>query len=66
MAFFSRLAQAARPETEQTFCWWETGATYEQRYRVGEHWYSLRPDALADYRIGQQHLRFWLEWIGEP
>jgi hypothetical protein len=29
---------------------------------VGERWYNLRPDALAQYRVGQQHLRFWLEW----
>lgn len=34
----------------------------ERRYRVGEHWYNLRPDARAEYRIGQQRLRFWLEW----
>ena len=34
----------------------------ERRYRMGEHWYNLRPDALAGYRIGQRHLRFWLEW----
>jgi hypothetical protein len=34
----------------------------ERRYRVGEQWYNFRPDARASYRIGQQHLRFWLEW----
>ncbi len=34
----------------------------ERRYRVGERWYNLRPDALAEYRVRQQHLRFWLEW----
>ena len=34
----------------------------ERRYRVGEQWYNLRPDALAEYRMGQQHMRFWLEW----
>ena len=34
----------------------------ERRYRVGEQWYNFRPDALADYSIGQQHLHFWLEW----
>lgn len=34
----------------------------ERRYHVGEQWYNLRPDALAEYRVGQQHLRFWLEW----
>ena len=34
----------------------------ERRYRVGEQWYNLRPDALAEYRVGQQQMRFWLEW----
>jgi hypothetical protein len=34
----------------------------ERRYRLGEQWYNLRPDALAEYRVGQQYLRFWLEW----
>jgi len=29
---------------------------------VGEQWYNLRPDALAEYRVGQEHRRFWLEW----
>ncbi len=43
-------------------CWWETGVVCERRYQVGEQWYNLRPDALAEYRIGSQHFRFWLEW----
>ena len=34
----------------------------ERRYWFGEQWYNLRPDALAEYRVGQQYLRFWLEW----
>jgi hypothetical protein len=34
----------------------------ERRYRVGELWYNLRPDALAEYRLGPQQMRFWLEW----
>ena len=34
----------------------------ERRYQVGEQWYNLKPDALAAYRLGQQHFRFWLEW----
>ena len=34
----------------------------ERRYRVGEQWYNLRPDALAEYRVGQQQVSFWLEW----
>jgi hypothetical protein len=34
----------------------------ERRYRVGEQWYDLRPDALAEFRVGQRQLHFWLEW----
>ena len=34
----------------------------ERRYRIGEQWYNVRPDALAEYRIGMMHVRFWLEW----
>jgi hypothetical protein len=34
----------------------------ERRYQLGEQWYNLRPDALAEYRMGQQCMRFWLEW----
>ena len=34
----------------------------ERRYQVGEHWYNLRPDALAEYRIGRRQFCFWLEW----
>ena len=49
-------------EAGHELCWWETGATCERRYRVGEQWYNLRPDALAEYSIGQRRLRFWLEW----
>ena len=60
--FFASLAQAARQEPGQALCWWETGAMCERRYRVGEQWYNLRPDALAEYRVGSQQIRFWLEW----
>jgi len=60
--FFARLGQAARREAGQALCWWETGAMCERRYRVGEQWYNLRPDALAHYRIGREQMRFWLEW----
>jgi Replication-relaxation len=60
--FFARLAQAARQESGQELCWWETGPACERRYRVLEQWYNLRPDALASYRVGQQQRRFWLEW----
>ena len=34
----------------------------ERRYRVGEQWYNLRPDALAECCVGSQQMRFWLEW----
>jgi predicted transcriptional regulator len=60
--FFSSLAKAARRAQGQELCWWETGSVCERRYQVGEQWYNLRPDALAEYRIGQQFTRFWLEW----
>ncbi len=60
--FFACLAQAAREQPDQSRCWWETGATFERHYRVGEQRYNLRPDALAEYRVGQRPLRFWLEW----
>jgi hypothetical protein len=60
--FFTSLALAARQESEHLLCWWETGHVCERRYRVGELWYNLKPDALTEYRIGQQHMRFWLEW----
>ncbi len=60
--FFTRLAQDARREAGQVLYWWETGAQCERRYRVNQQWYNLRPDALAEYRLGVQHMRFWLEW----
>ncbi|GAC1477704.1 MAG: hypothetical protein NVS2B12_32090 [Ktedonobacteraceae bacterium] len=60
--FFTRLTQAAQREMGQTLCWWETGPACERRYRVHEQWYNLRPDAQAAYRVGQQQMRFWLEW----
>ncbi len=61
-SFFASLTQAARREPGQELCWWETGAVCERRYQVGEQWYNLRPDALAEYRVGSQQARFWLEW----
>jgi hypothetical protein len=61
-SFFASLTQAARREPGQELCWWETGAVCERRYRVGEQWYNLRPDALAEYRVGRQQMRLWLEW----
>ena len=59
--FFARLVQAASREAGHELCWWETGPLRERCYRVGEQWYNLRPDALAAYRVGSQHFRFWLE-----
>jgi len=47
---------------EHALCWWETGSVCEQRYSVGEQWYNLRPDALVEYYVGSQRMRFWLEW----
>ena len=61
-SFFTALAQAAKQQPEQELCWWETGALCERRYRRGEHWHNLRPDALAAYRVGQKLVHFWLEW----
>lgn len=60
--FFAGLAKIAKQHPEQMLRWWETGAACERRYRVGEQWYNLRPDALAEYRVGQLQVRFWLEW----
>jgi len=60
--FFARLALVARQDPGQALCWWETGPVCERRYRVGEQWFNLRPDALAEYRVGTQRMRFWLEW----
>jgi hypothetical protein len=53
---------ATRQATEHALCWWETAVKCERHYRVGEQWYNLRPDAMAEYRMGQQKMRFWLEW----
>ena len=60
--FFASLAEAACEHADHRLCWWETGARCERRYHVGEQWYNLRPDALAEYRVGQRPLHFWLEW----
>ena len=61
-SFFALLAQAARQEPKHVLSWWETGPVCERHYRVSEQWYNLRPDALAEYRVGQPQMRFWLEW----
>jgi hypothetical protein len=62
--FFASLSQAASKERgqEQALLWWETGATCERRYCVHDRWYNLKPDALAEYQMGEQRYRFWLEW----
>jgi hypothetical protein len=61
-SFFANLIQAARREPEQALCWWETGPVCERRYQLQELWYNLRPDALSEYRVGSQRMRFRLEW----
>lgn len=43
--FFATLAQLSRQQPGQALCWWETGAACERRYRVGDQWHNLRPDA---------------------
>jgi hypothetical protein len=60
--FFATLAESSQRVPGYVLCWWETGARCERRYQVGEQWYNLRPDALAEYCVGQQQFRFWLEW----
>lgn len=60
--FFAHVAQATRMEADHELCWLETGRVCERRYRVGEQWYNFRPDAQAEYRMGQRPIRFWLEW----
>ncbi len=61
-SFFANLTQAARQDPGQALCWWETGSVCERRYQVHEQWYNLRPDALAECRVGSQQIHFWLEW----
>jgi hypothetical protein len=61
-AIIERFGALMRKEREQALCWWETGTVCERRYRVHDQWYNLRPDALAEYRVGSQRMRFWLEW----
>jgi len=56
--FFAGLAQMARQQPEQVLRWWETSAKCERRYKVGEQWYNLRPDALAKYQVRSQQVRF--------
>jgi Replication-relaxation len=64
--FFASLSLAARQESilqgEHQLLWWETGLACERRYRDHGHWHNLRPDALAEYQVGEQSVRFWLEW----
>ena len=65
--FFAALSQAAEQERmrgpqEHALLWWETGAACERRYSVQDRWYNLKPDALAEYQVGAQRMRFWLEW----
>jgi hypothetical protein len=50
--FFTRLTQATRREPGLELCWWETGPVCEGRYRVGEQWYNLMPDAALGISSG--------------
>jgi hypothetical protein len=50
----------ARGEPGHELCWWQMGSVCERRYRMGEQWYNLM--RLSEYRVGQQQIRFWLEW----
>ncbi len=63
---FASLSQTAIEQQAQgndyRSLWWETGATCERRYRDHDHWHNLRPDALAEYRVGSQQVHFWLVW----
>jgi DNA-binding MarR family transcriptional regulator len=64
--FFASLAQAATKERTQghdhRLLWWETGSACEHRYRDHDRWHNLRPDAFAEYQVGERRVRFWLEW----
>jgi DNA-binding MarR family transcriptional regulator len=60
--FFADLASALRGVPDADLLWWETGWICQRRFVYKERPYSLQPDALAAYRIGQQTRRFWLEW----
>jgi hypothetical protein len=59
---FAALAEVARRAPGHALCWWETGARCERRYQIGDQWYNLRPDALAEYCADSRQVRFWLEW----
>ncbi len=53
-SFFALLVRTTTSAQERWhedlgLLWWETGAACERRYRLGERWYNLRPDALAEY-----------------
>ncbi len=64
--YFASLSQAARQQRmqqrEHRLLWWETGAFCERRYQDHDHWHNLRPDAMGEYQVGEQRVRFWLEW----
>jgi len=64
--FFASFCQKARQERaqghEHRLLWWETGAVCERRYRDHDRWHNLRPDAIGEYQVGEQRVRFWLEW----
>jgi len=65
-SFFALLAQGAQQERTRggqlRLLWWESGRACMRSYRSSATWHNLRPDALAEYAIGEQRVRFWLEW----
>lgn len=65
-SFFALLSQTAQQERMQgmqhRLLWWESGRACMRRYRYADSWHNLRPDASGEYAIGEQRLRFWLEW----
>jgi hypothetical protein len=60
--FLPTMAKVAGLQPGEDLCRLETGVVCDRRYRVGEQWYNLRPDALAEYLVGSRYLRFWLKW----
>lgn len=48
--------------------WFESGVRGERSYIMGGRWYTFRPDAALEYRVGEPHTGvlqryvLWLEW----
>ena len=64
--FFASWPWPQDRKSEHALCWWETGPVCERRYRVGEQWYNLRPDALAEYRVGRSRCASGWSGIAAP